>query len=326
MDLVFRAASIHRKNFDPNVVQLSSLVSLKTGGCPENCAYCPQSAHYSTGVKRTGMMPIEEILKAARTAKARGATRFCMGGAWRSPPKKEMPALVEAIREVKKLGLETCGTFGMIDEKEAEEFKEAGLDYYNHNVDTSQEFYGNIISTHEQKDRTDTIGNLGKAGVKACCGGIVGMNETREDRVGFIFRVCNLDPQPQSVPINLLVKVPGTPLEDAEALDWSEYVRTVAVARITCPKSHVRMAAGRSGMPEAMQALCFLAGANSFFIGDKLLVTPNAELDGDELLLKKLGMRPERLEETMEHTSQSLWRDGEAEEAVNSVVEAQQKV
>lgn len=292
LDLVYKAAEIHRENFNPREIQLSTLLSIKTGGCPEDCEYCPQSAHHNTGLEKSQMMDVEEILKIARTAKARGASRFCMGAAWRGPKPKDVETVSEIIKAVKGLGLETCGTFGMLEEGMAEDLKNAGLDYYNHNLDTDPERYNDIIHTRAHEDRMDTLGKVRGAGLKVCCGGIVGMNETRPQRAGLIASLANLDPQPESVPINQLVKVEGTPLADAEDLDWTEFVRTIAVARITMPQSYVRLSAGRTAMPEAMQAMCFLAGANSIFYGDKLLTTDNPETDGDRLLMEKLDLHP----------------------------------
>ncbi|WP_373745762.1 biotin synthase BioB [Neisseria dentiae] len=292
LDLVYKAAEIHRAHFNPREIQLSTLLSIKTGGCPEDCEYCPQSAHHNTGLEKSQMMDVEEILKIARTAKARGASRFCMGAAWRGPKPKDVETVSEIIKAVKNLGLETCGTFGMLEEGMAEDLKNAGLDYYNHNLDTDPERYNDIIHTRQHEDRMDTLGKVRGAGLKVCCGGIVGMNETRPQRAGLIASLANLDPQPESVPINQLVKVEGTPLADAEDLDWTEFVRTIAVARITMPQSYVRLSAGRTAMPEAMQAMCFLAGANSIFYGDKLLTTDNPETDGDRLLMEKLDLHP----------------------------------
>ncbi|MDH2925060.1 biotin synthase [Nicoletella semolina] len=292
MELVFKAAQIHREHFNPQEIQLSTLLSIKTGGCPEDCEYCPQSARYDTGLERQTMLEVEEIIEKALIAKARGASRFCMGAAWRGPKPKDIEVVSKIITAVKNLGLETCGTFGMLEEGMAENLKDAGLDYYNHNLDTDPERYNQIVHTRSHDDRMDTLGKVRNAGLKICCGGIVGMNETRPERAGLIASLANLDPQPESVPINQLVKVEGTPLAEAANLDWTEFVRTIAVARITMPKSYVRLSAGRSDMPEAMQALCFMAGANSIFYGDKLLTTENPEEDKDQLLMKKLDLRP----------------------------------
>ncbi|MDU8924404.1 biotin synthase BioB [Pasteurellaceae bacterium LIM206] len=296
LELVYRAAQVHREHFNPQRIQLSTLMSIKTGGCSEDCAYCPQSARYHTGVQKQQLLDIEEILAKARIAKQRGASRFCMGAAWRGPKPKDIDKVSEIIKAVKDIGLETCGTFGMLEDGMAEDLKAAGLDYYNHNLDTAPEHYRKIIGTRRFDDRLNTLGKVRKAGIKVCCGGIVGMNETRKERAGLIASLANLDPQPESVPINQLVKVEGTPLADAQELDWTEFVRTVAVARITMPKSYVRLSAGRQGMSEEMQAMCFMAGANSIFYGDKLLVTENPEEDGDRILMEKLDLLPEGTE------------------------------
>ena len=292
MELVFRAAEIHRQFFDPTKVQLSTLISIKTGGCPEDCGYCPQSVHHDTPVENQPMMTVDEVIDAARTAKANGAGRFCMGAAWRGPKDADLEQTLRMVSEVKSLGLETCATFGLLKDGQAEKLKQAGLDYYNHNLDTAPEKYGDIIHTREYEDRLDTLGKVRGAGLSVCCGGIVGMNETRTDRAGLIAQLANLEPQPESVPINNLVKVGGTPLEGADPLDWTEFVRTIAVTRITMPRSYVRLSAGRREMPEAMQALCFLAGANSIFYGDKLLTTGNPEVDADRVLMEKLDLSP----------------------------------
>lgn len=296
LDLVFRAAQVHREHFNSREIQLSSLLSIKTGGCPENCAYCPQSAHHNTGVAKEELLSVEYIVEKAKIAKSRGATRFCMGAAWRGPKPRDIEKVSAIIRAVKDLGLETCGTFGLLDEGMAEELKAAGLDYYNHNLDTAPEKYNDIVSTRKHEDRLETLGRVRKAGLKVCCGGIIGMNESRKERAGLIASLANLDPQPESVPINQLVKVAGTPLENAESLDWTEFVRTIAVARIAMPNSYVRLSAGRKNLDEAAQALCFLAGANSIFYGDKLLVTANPEEDGDRLLMDKLDLVAESLQ------------------------------
>lgn len=292
MELVFRAAEVHRQFFDPCRIQLSTLVSIKTGGCEEDCGYCPQSAHHDTPVADAPMMTVDEVVAAARVAKANGASRFCMGAAWRGPKDADLAQTLEMVREVKALGLETCATFGLLKTGQAEQLKGAGLDYYNHNLDTSPEKYTDIIQTREYNDRLDTLGKVRAAGLSVCCGGILGLNETRQDRAGLIAQLANLDPQPESVPINQLVKVHGTPLEDAAELDWTEFVRTIAVARLALPASDVRLSAGRRSMPEAMQALCFLAGANAIFYGDKLLTTGNPDVEADRLLLQKLDLQP----------------------------------
>lgn len=296
LDLIYRAAQVHREHFNPQAIQLSTLMSIKTGGCPEDCGYCPQSARYQTGVQKEELLDIEDIVAKAKIAKERGAGRFCMGAAWRGPKPKDIEKVSAIIKAVKELGLETCGTFGLLQDGMAEQLKEAGLDYYNHNIDTAPEHYEEVISTRRFDDRINTLGKVRKAGLKVCCGGIVGMNETRKERAGLIASLANLDPQPESVPINQLVKVEGTPMMEAGELDWTEFVRTVAVARITMPNSYVRLSAGRHKMPEAMQALCFMAGANSIFYGDKLLVTGNNEEDHDQMLMAKLDLVPETLE------------------------------
>ena len=291
-DLVFRAQTVHRAHFDPNQVQLSTLISIKTGGCPEDCGYCPQAARYHTGVENQALLPLATVLDAARTAKTNGATRFCMGAAWRGPKQKDLAPVIEMVRAVRELGLETCATLGMLQAGQAEQLKQAGLDYYNHNLDTSPEFYCEIISTRDYQSRLDTLRQVRDAGIHVCCGGIVGMGETRRERAGLIAQLAQMHPQPESVPINNLVQVEGTPLYGTEALDHFEFVRTIAVARITMPKSRVRLSAGRQQMSEAVQALCFLAGANSIFYGDKLLTTGNPEAQQDKKLLEKLGMYP----------------------------------
>ncbi|MCT9116872.1 biotin synthase BioB [Cupriavidus gilardii] len=292
-DLLFRAQQVHREHFDANTVQLSTLLSIKTGGCEEDCGYCPQSAHHDAGVKAGKLMALDEVLDAARAAKANGATRFCMGAAWRSPKDRHLEPVIDMVREVKAMGLETCVTLGMLRAEQAQRLKEAGLDYYNHNLDTSPEFYGEIISTRTYQDRLDTIGHVRDAGINVCCGGIVGMGETREARAGLIAQLANMDPYPESVPINNLVQVEGTPLAGTAPLDPFEFVRTIAVARITMPRAMVRLSAGREAMDEALQALCFLAGANSIFYGDKLLTTGNPQAERDRALLGRLGIRAE---------------------------------
>ncbi len=291
-DLMHRAQSVHRNHFDPNRVQLSALLSIKTGGCPEDCGYCPQAARYQTGVESEKLLDVQQVVNAAQRARENGATRFCMGAAWRGPKQRDLDPVLEMVRAVKALGLETCCTLGMLKEGQAEQLKQAGLDYYNHNLDTSPEFYGDIVTTRDYQDRLDTLARVREAHINVCCGGIVGMGETRLARAGLIAQLANLDPQPESVPINYLVQVEGTPLYGAAELDWTEFVRTLAVARITMPKSFVRLSAGREQMPEAMQALCFLAGANSIFYGEKLLTTSNPDADRDKALFKKLGITP----------------------------------
>jgi biotin synthase len=291
MDLLYRAQTVHRGNFDANAVQLSTLLSIKTGGCPEDCAYCPQAARYHTGVEAQDLLPLADVLEAARAAKACGATRFCMGAAWRGPKAKDLEPVLEMVSAVKALGLETCATLGMLREGQAEDLKTAGLDYYNHNLDTAPEFYGEIITTRDYQDRLDTLDQVRSAGIHVCCGGIVGMGESRAQRAGLIAQLANLDPPPESVPINHLVQVEGTPLFGVERLEPFEFVRTIAAARITMPKSMVRLSAGRQELGEAVQALCFFAGANSIFYGDKLLTTGNPEAAKDCALLATLGLR-----------------------------------
>ena len=292
-DLLFRAQAVHRRHFPPNEVQISTLLSIKTGACPEDCAYCPQSVRYDTGLEREALMEVEAVVDAARQARARGATRFCMGAAYRSPKAKQLEVIKAMIREVRGLGLETCATLGMLDEQQARELREAGLDYYNHNLDTSEDFYGEIITTRTYQDRLDTLGHVRDAGLKVCCGGIVGMGEEPVDRARLLQTLATMSAHPESVPVNLLVQVPGTPLDGTEPLDPIEFVRTIAVARILMPASHVRLSAGRTDMSESTQALCFMAGANSIFYGERLLTTDNPEEDGDRALFAKLGLRPE---------------------------------
>ena len=291
-DLLYQAQSVHRRHFDPNAVQVSTLLSIKTGGCPENCGYCSQSAHHKTGVAREALMSRERVLEAAGKAKRAGATRFCMGAAWRGPNSKELADVIELIKDVRELGMETCVTLGMLRPGQAEALKEAGLDYYNHNLDTSPDFYDSIVTTHGYQDRLDTLERVRKAGIKVCCGGIIGMGENRLQRAGLIAELAALDPPPESVPINMLVPIAGTPLAQAERLDPLEFVRTIAVARIALPTSVVRLSAGRAAMPDAVQALCFLAGANSIFYGDRLLTTGNPSTDSDRALFERLGLHP----------------------------------
>lgn len=291
-DLLFRAQGVHRENFDANAVQLSTLLSIKTGGCPEDCGYCPQAARYHTDVDNEDMLALDEVVAAARAAREKGATRFCMGAAWRGPKQRDLDRVVEMVKAVRGLGMETCATLGMLKEGQAEQLKDAGLDYYNHNLDTAPEFYGEIISTRTQDDRLDTLGKVREAGLHVCSGGIVGMGETRRTRAALIAQLANLNPYPESVPINNLVQVEGTPLHGTAALDPLEFVRTIAAARITMPKAMVRLSAGRQEMSEGIQALCFLAGANSIFYGDKLLTTGNPEAERDRALMDRLGMRP----------------------------------
>ena len=291
-DLLYRAQQVHREHFDANTVQLSTLLSIKTGGCPEDCGYCPQAARYDTGVTNQELMQLADVLDAARAAKAAGASRFCMGAAWRGPKQRDLEPVLDMVREVKAMGLETCATLGMLKEGQAEQLKDAGLDYYNHNLDTAPEFYSDIITTRAYQDRLDTLDRVREAGMNVCCGGIVGLGESVTQRAGLIAQLANLDPYPESVPINNLVKVEGTPLDQTADLDPLDFVRTIAVARITMPTAFVRLSAGRQQMSDAVQALCFLAGANSIFYGEQLLTTSNPAVERDRALLDKLGMRP----------------------------------
>ncbi|BFM21980.1 biotin synthase BioB [Gilvimarinus japonicus] len=313
-DLLFQAQTVHRAHFNPNEVQVSTLCSIKTGACPEDCAYCPQSARYDTGLERERLMAVEKVVEEARAAKASGATRFCMGAAWRSPKGKDMPYVTKMVQEVKSLGLETCMTLGMLDEKQAGDLAAAGLDYYNHNLDTSPEYYGEIITTRTYQDRLETLDNVRAAGMKVCCGGIVGMGEEADDRAGLLQQLANMPEHPESVPINMLVKVAGTPLETEADLDPLEFVRTIAVARILMPHSHVRLSAGREEMSDEMQAMAFFAGANSIFYGEKLLTTANPESNKDMQLFKRLGIKPESREVHED--------DSEAEASIAASLEA----
>jgi biotin synthase len=290
-DLVFRAQQVHREHHDANAVQRSTLLSIKTGGCPEDCGYCPQSAHYDTGVDADKLMDVAKVREAVEAAVAAGATRFCMGAAWREPKDRDIEKVAELVREVKAHGLEACCTLGMLSKPQAQTLKEAGVDYYNHNLDTAPEAYGRIISTRVYADRLATLANVREAGMNVCCGGIVGMGESRRERAGLVAQLANLDPYPESVPINELVQVEGTPLAGTDKLDPFEFVRTIAVARITMPKAWVRLSAGRQQMDDAIQALCFLAGANSIFYGEKLLTTGNPDVARDEALFERLGLR-----------------------------------
>lgn len=292
-DLLFRAHTVHRANFDANTVQRSQLLSIKTGACPEDCAYCPQSIRYETGLKKDPLMEVQAVVEAAREAKAEGATRFCMGAAWRSPKDRDLDKVEAMVREVKALGMETCVTLGMLKAHQARRLAEAGLDYYNHNLDTSPEFYGKVITTRTYDDRLETLGHVREAGVKVCCGGIVGMGEGETDRAELLRQLAIMSPHPESVPINNLVQVAGTPLDGEDALHPIEFVRTIAVARILMPQSHVRLSAGRTDMTDELQALCFFAGANSMFYGEKLLTTTNPQNARDEALMARLGITPE---------------------------------
>lgn len=293
-DLMFQAQSVHRQHFNANEVQVSTLLSIKTGACPEDCKYCPQSGHYNTELEKEKLLKIQQVIEEAKAARESGATRFCMGAAWRAPTTKDLPYVLDMVREVKSLGMETCMTLGMLDAGQAKALADAGLDYYNHNLDTSPEYYGDIITTRTYQDRLDTLANVRDAGMKVCCGGIVGMGEEQSDRIGLLLQLANMAEPPESVPINMLVKVAGTPLDQQDELDPFEFIRTIAVARIMMPKSHVRLSAGRETMNDQMQALAFLAGANSIFYGEKLLTTANPETNRDQQLFKRLGINPEQ--------------------------------
>ena len=314
-DLLFHAQVVHRQNFNPNQVQLSTLLSIKTGACPEDCKYCPQSARYDTGLEKEKLMAVEQVIEEAKAAKASGASRFCMGAAWRSPKAKDMPEVARMVREVKALGMETCMTLGMLKPEQAQALSEAGLDYYNHNLDTSPEFYGDIITTRTYEDRLETLDNVRKAGMKVCAGGIVGMGEKPEDRAGLLIQLANMPHQPESVPINMLVKVAGTPLENEADLDDFEFIRTIAVARIMMPKSHVRLSAGREEMNDQMQALAFMAGANSIFYCEKLLTTPNPKANRDMQLFDRLGISPEEYQQEKTSEEQELLLRQQMQEA-----------
>lgn len=319
-DLLFRAQQVHRQHFDANAVQVSTLLSIKTGACPEDCKYCSQSGHYDTGLDKEKLLAIEKVVEEARNAREKGASRFCMGAAWRSPREKDMPYVLEMVKRVKALGLETCMTLGMLDGGQAQQLAEAGLDYYNHNLDTSPEHYNQIITTRSYQDRLDTLAHVRDAGMKVCAGGIVGLGESREDRVGLLTQLATLPAHPDSVPINQLVKIAGTPLGEVDDLDPFEFVRTIAVARILMPRSMVRLSAGREQMPESLQALCFLAGANSIFYGEKLLTTANPEAEADRRLFQRLGIHPREEQAVFEpapaaapvNRPASLWRDAMA--------------
>ncbi|MFC6669646.1 biotin synthase BioB [Marinobacterium aestuariivivens] len=314
-DLLFRAQTVHRQYFNPNEVQVSTLLSIKTGACPEDCKYCPQSGHYNTGLEKERLMQVDKVMEKARAAKASGSTRFCMGAAWKHPAEKDMPYVIEMVKGVKALGLETCMTLGMLDQDKADRLADAGLDYYNHNLDTSPEFYDKIITTRSYQDRLDTLHHVRESGMKICSGGILGMGETATDRIGLLRQLANLPQQPESVPINMLVKVKGTPLENAEDLDKFDFIRTIAVARIMMPASHVRLSAGREQMSDEMQAMTFFAGANSIFYGECLLTTPNPETHRDLQLFKRLGINPEqRISEADETQEQAIMRNLQAEQ------------
>jgi biotin synthase len=293
MDLLYAAQTVHRKNFNPNQVQISTLLSVKTGGCPEDCGYCPQSIRYEAGVANEPLLQLEEVVANARAAKAQGATRFCMGAAWRSPKPKQLKQITEMVKAVSELGMETCATLGMLAPEQAQELKEAGLDYYNHNLDTSENYYRQVITTRTYKNRLDTLQSVREAGLKVCCGGIVGMGEQETDRIELLHTLATLPQHPGSVPINQLVQVEGTPLDGTDSFDPLDFVRMIAVARILMPRSHVRLSAGREAMNDTTQALCFLAGANSIFYGEKLLTTDNPATDQDRALMARLGIEPE---------------------------------
>jgi biotin synthase len=300
MDLLFKAQQIHRQFFDPNSVQVSTLLSIKTGACPEDCKYCSQSTRYDTGLDKEQLMEINQVVQEALEAKKNGSTRFCMGAAWRSPKPKQMPMLTEMVKQVKALGLETCMTLGMLDEDKAQQLGDAGLDYYNHNIDTSPEYYSQVITTRSFQQRLDTLTHVRKSGMKVCSGGIMGMGESKDDRIGFLQQLSNMPAHPESVPINMLVKIKGTPLDDAlseQEIDNFDFIRCIAVARVLMPMSFVRLSAGRENMSDEMQAFAFMAGANSIFYGDKLLTTPNADMSDDMLLLKRLGLKSMSLEQ-----------------------------
>ena len=322
-DLLFQAQSVHRQHFNPNEVQVSTLLSIKTGSCPEDCKYCPQSAHYNTGLEKQRLMEVEAVLNKARQAKESGSTRFCMGAAWKHPTERDMPYVIEMVRGVKAMGLETCMTLGMLQETQAQQLAEAGLDYYNHNQDTPPEVYDKIITTRSYEDRLNTLQHVRDSGMKICSGGILGMGETARDRYGLLMQLANLPQQPESVPINMLVKVQGTPLENVEDLDPLEFIRTIAVARIMMPKSHVRLSAGREQMSDELQSMAFFAGANSIFYGECLLTTPNPETNRDLQLFKRLGIRPEqRIEDSDADQEQKLAAEIQAQQDADLFVDA----
>lgn len=305
MELLFRAQSVHRASFDPSKIQMSRLLSIKTGGCAEDCGYCSQSAHHASGLKASKLMEVERVINEARKAKASGATRYCMGAAWRSPKARDMDTLVAMVEGVKSIGMETCMTLGMLSDDDISKLSHAGLDYYNHNVDTSQEYYSKVITTRTYADRLDTLARVREAGIKVCSGGIIGMGEGADDRVGMLVTLANLQEHPESVPINMLIAIPGTPLENVEKIDPIEFVRTIAVARIMMPKSYVRLSAGRTEMSDETQALCFFAGANSIFAGDTLLTAENPGEDADSRLFAKLGLSPETRDDSFDATKEA---------------------
>ncbi|HFK8543262.1 TPA: biotin synthase BioB [Proteus mirabilis] len=299
LDLVFQAQQVHRQHFDPSQIQVSTLLSIKTGACPEDCKYCAQSARYKTGLEKERLMEVQQVIESAKKAKAAGSTRFCMGAAWRNPHERDMPYLEQMVKEVKALGMETCMTLGKLDDSQASRLAQAGLDFYNHNLDTSPEFYGSIITTRTYQDRLDTLDKVRNAGIKVCSGGILGLGEEVKDRAAMLVQLANLPQPPESVPINMLAKIKGTPLADNEDVDPFDFIRTIAVARIMMPSSYVRLSAGREQMSEQTQAFCFMAGANSIFYGCKLLTTTNPTEDKDHQLFRKLGLNPERLSVSM---------------------------
>ena len=318
-DLLFDAQTVHRQHFNANEVQVSTLLSIKTGACPEDCKYCPQSARYDTGLEKERLMEVQQVLDRAADAKKVGSTRFCMGAAWRNPKQRDIPYLVQMIEGVKDMGMETCMTLGMLTREQALQLKQAGLDYYNHNLDTSPEFYGDIISTRTYQDRLNTLQHVRDAGMNVCSGGIVGMGESASDRSGLLVQLANLEQHPESVPINMLVKVDGTPLDQVDDLDEFEFIRTIAVARILMPKSYVRLSAGREAMNEQTQALCFMAGANSIFYGCKLLTTSNPDTDEDVQLFRKLGINPERSRDYSDEAHSSMLMDAVREKSEQSL-------
>lgn len=303
LDLVFKAQSVHREHFQPNTIQVSTLLSIKTGKCPEDCKYCSQSAHYDSKLEAEKRIAVDKVIREAQTAKDSGSSRFCMGAAWRNPHERDMPYVLEMVREVKALGLETCMTLGMLNQSQAERLKDAGLDYYNHNLDTSREYYSHIISTRTFNDRLDTLDHVRQAGMKVCSGGIVGLGESRNDRIGLLHELATMPVHPESVPINMLVPIEGTPLAEVEKLDVTEWIRTIAVARIIMPHSYIRLSAGRESLSDSDQALAFMAGANSLFSGDKLLTTPNAGEGKDQVLFAKLGLTAEKPKPTVAELS-----------------------
>lgn len=319
-DLLFQAQSVHRQHFDPNAVQISTLLSIKTGACPEDCKYCPQSGHYNTGLEREKLMQVEAVLAEARKAKAVGASRFCMGAAWKHPSAKDMPYVLEMVRGVRELGLETCMTLGMLTRDQAERLSEAGLDYYNHNLDTSPEYYGEVITTRTYADRLETLDHVRQSGMKVCCGGILGMGESVDDRAGLLQQLANLPAHPESVPINMLIRIQGTPLEHVEDLDPIDFIRTVAVARILMPGSHVRLAAGRELMSDETQAMAFFAGANSIFYGERLLTAQNPQANHDRRLFERLGLHPEQREEAEDTACEAAIQESLARARIDAMV------